>query len=261
MLFRRIVLCALLGGALAGLLVSATQHWQVIPIIAQAEVLQTAAVPQALSDSEQAHAAVEDGHSHVGEPWAPENGAERHLWTAVTNVLTAIGFALLLIPAITAWEHVRSRPLASARAGLLWGAAGFACVYLVPAIGLPPEIPGAAAAPLDARQGWWLLAATCSASGLALLAFAPGSVRWLSLAVLALPFVVGAPHLDVGAYSGYDPEARQAMEALAGRFKLATGVANAVQWLALGGLSGWTVARWVRPALATLSTVPTPRAH
>lgn len=253
MLFRRIVLCALLVGALSGLLVSAVQHWQVIPIIAAAEVLESAAVPHSTEHDEHALTATHEGeHKHDELAWAPEDGAERHLWTAIANVMTAIGFGLILVSAIAAWEHLRGRPLASARTGLLWGAAGFACVFVAPALGLPPEIPGAAAAPLDARQGWWLLAAASTAAGLALLAFVPGRARWLGLVLLALPFVVGAPHLDVGAYSGYSADAERSMETLAGRFVIATAISSAIEWLALGGLAGWAVARWVRPALATL---------
>ncbi|NMG74322.1 CbtA family protein [Aromatoleum diolicum] len=253
MLFRRIVLCALLVGALAGLLVSAVQHWQVIPIIAAAEVLESAAVPHSTEHEEHLLAtAHEEQHEHDEGAWAPEDGAERHLWTAIANVTTAIGFGLILVAAITTWEHLRGRPLASARTGLLWGAAGFACVFVAPALGLPPEIPGAAAAPLDARQSWWLLAAGSTAAGLALLVFVPQRTRWLGLAVLALPFVVGAPHLDVGAYSGYSADAEHTMEALAGQFAIATAISSATEWLALGSLAGWAVARWVRPALATL---------
>jgi len=260
MLFRRIVMCALLVGALAGLLVSAVQHWQVIPIIAAAEVFEGSAAspesagPVAATAHDHDHAHVPgDAHVHDEEEWAPQDGTERHLWTAIANVLTAIGFALLLIPAIAAWEHLRGRPPASARTGLLWGAAGWVCVFAVPALGVPPELPGSAAAALGDRQGWWLLAAASGAAGLALLAFVPGRARWLGLAVLALPFVIGAPHLDGGAFAGYGAEAGLQMEVLAGRFFVATSIASAIQWLALGGLSGWAVARWVRPAFGTLS--------
>ncbi len=261
MLFRRIVLCALLVGALAGLLVSAVQHWQVIPIIAAAEVLESAAVPHSAEHEEHMLASAHEGeHEHDDGAWAPEDGAERHLWTAIANVTTAIGFGLILVAAMAAWEHLRGRPLASARTGLVWGAAGFACVFLVPALGLPPEIPGAAAAALEARQSWWLLAACSTAAGLAQLAFVPGRMRWLGLAVLALPFVVGAPHLEVGAYSGYSAEAERLMEALAGQFAIATAISSAIEWLALGSLAGWAVARWVRPALATPEAPATVRA-
>lgn len=259
MLFRRIVLCALLVGALAGLLVSAVQHWQAIPLIAAAEVFEgssAAAEPIAAAAHDHAHDHNHgDAHTPGAAEWAPEDGTERHVWTAIANVLTAIGFGLVLVAAITTWEHLRGRPLASARSGLLWGAAGWLCVFGLPTLGLPPELPGSVAAPLGDRQAWWLLAACSGAAGLALLAFVRGPMRGLGLAVIALPFVVGAPHLAGGPFAGYDMEIARQMQALVGPFAVATAIATALQWLALGGLSGWAVARWVRPALATFDTL------
>lgn len=254
MLFRRIILSALLVGALAGLLVSAVQHWQAVPLIAAAEVFEGsagAAEPVAATadehDHEHAHG---DAHADDAAAWGPEDGTERHVWTAIANVVTAIGFGLVLVAGITTWEHLRDRPVASARTGLIWGAAGWLCVFGLPSLGLPPELPGSVAAPLAERQSWWLLAACSGAAGLALLVFVRGPLRGSGLAVLALPFAVGAPHLAGGPFAGYDADIAAQMQALAGPFALATTVATAVQWLALGALSGWTVGRWVRPALA-----------
>jgi cobalt transporter subunit CbtA len=264
MLFRRIVLCALLVGALSGLLVSAVQHWQVIPIIAAAEVFEGSAesaeeaAPLAATAHDHDHA---EGaaHAHEEAAWEPEDGTERHVWTVIANVMTAIGFSLVLIAAITTWEHLRGRRVASARTGLVWGAAGWLCVFAAPSLGLPPEIPGTAAAALEARQAWWLLAVACSATGLGLLAFVPGRLRWLGIAVLALPYAIGAPHID-GAFAAYSDEVARQMEALTARFAIATSISSAIEWLALGSLAGGAVARWVRPALATLGSPATARA-
>lgn len=256
MLFRRIVLCALVVGALAGLLASAVQHWQAIPLIAAAEVFEGSAeaADQAAALAASAHDHDHgDAHAHDAAAWEPEDGTERHAWTAIANILTAIGFGLVLVAAITAWEHLRGRPLASARTGLVWGAAGWFCVFGLPTLGLPPELPGSVAAPLGDRQAWWLLAAASGAAGLGLLAFVRGPLRLAGLAVILLPFAVGAPHLAGGPFAGYDIGIARQMEALAGPFATATTIATAVQWLALGGLSGWAVARWVRPALADLT--------
>ncbi|AYH45661.1 CbtA family protein [Azoarcus sp. DN11] len=264
MLFRRIVLCALLVGALAGLLVSAVQHWQVIPIIAAAEVFEgSAEAPEAAEpaaamahDHDDAHGAV---HVHEEAAWEPADGTERHVWTLIANVLTAIGFSLVLIAAITTWEHLRGRRVASARSGLVWGAAAWLCVFAAPSLGLPPEIPGTAAAALEARQTWWLITVLCSATGLSVLAFVPGRLRWLGIALLALPYALGAPHID-GAFAAYSDEVARQMEVLTGQFAIATAISSAIEWLALGSLAGWAVARWVRPALATQGTPATARA-
>lgn len=40
--------------------------------------------------------------------------------------------------------------------GLLWGLAGCATFVLAPTLGLPPELPGTAAADLTLRQTWWI---------------------------------------------------------------------------------------------------------
>jgi len=184
MLFRRIVLCALLVGALAGLLVTAVQHWQAIPLIAAAEVFEGSA-EAADSFAATAHdhdhdPAHGDAHAHDAEEWAPSDGTERHAWTAIANVMTAIGFGLVLVAGITTWEHLRGRPLASARTGLVWGAAGWICVFGLPTLGLPPELPGSVAAPLADRQAWWLLTAASGGAGLALFAFVRGPLRLLA---------------------------------------------------------------------------------
>lgn len=249
MIFRRIVLCALLVGALSGLLLSVVQQFGVLPIIAAAEALEAAGVPSASAhDAHEAHDAA-GAHAHDESTWTPADGAERQIWTIVANSLTAIGFALLLIAAIAARESLTGLPRARLRNGMLWGAAGYLCVFALPALGLPPEIPGASAPELGARQQWWLLAVACGAGGLSGLAFLRGAARWAAPALLAVPFVVGAPHLAVGAFSGYSPEVALRMEDLAQRFVWATALTNAAYWLALGALSGWAAGRWVGPAL------------
>lgn len=260
MLFRRIVLCALLVGALAGLLVSAVQHWQVIPIIAAAEVFESAG--ESVEPSVTMAHEHDDTHgaAHVLEEqaWEPEEGVERHIWTAIANVMTGIGFALILVAAMTTWEQLRGRRVASARSGAMWGAAAWLCIFAAPSLGLPPEIPGSAAAALEGRQAWWLLTVAATAAGLGVLAFVPNRMRWLGIALLALPHALGAPHLD-GAFAAYSDEVARQMEALTRQFAVATAIASAVEWLALGSLAGWAVARWVRPALATLTGEPVPQ--
>ena len=101
-----------------------------------------------------------------------------------------------------------------------------------------------------------MLAAASGAAGLGLLAFVRGPLRLLGLAVILLPFAVGAPHLAGSPFAGYDIALARQMEALAGPFAVATTIAIAVQWLALGSLSGWAVPRWGRPALADLAPTP-----
>ncbi|KAJ33181.1 cobalt transporter, partial [Agrobacterium tumefaciens] len=135
--FRNIVFTAVLVGILGGLAVSAMQAFGTTPLILQAETYEGAGGEAAHSHEATAPGAVVPAHEHNEEAWAPADGFERTAYTVAANVLTAIGYALVLTGLISlrgtngGW-----------REGLLWGVAGFAAVMLAPMIGLPPELPG-----------------------------------------------------------------------------------------------------------------------
>jgi cobalt transporter subunit CbtA len=246
MLFRRLFLCALLVGVCAGLAYSAVQRLQVIPIIAAAEVFESALPPE---PAPAAHAHAPGAHVHEHGAWEPQDGFERIFWTVVSNLLGASGFALLLIPAFAWWDRQRGGNAASWRSGLLWGVAGWLCFYVWPSLGMRAELPGEAAADTQLRQAWWLLAAACAIGGLALLAFVANQWRWLGLALLVLPFVVGAPHADGPPFAQFSAEAAVQMAQLKSQFVVATAIASAVQWLVIGALAGLLIPRWLRPLL------------
>ena len=116
------------------------------------------------------------------------------------------------------------------RRGLLWGLAGYAVFALAPALGLPPEAPGAAAAELFPRQSWWLGAVTATALGLALLIFARAlAFKVAGAAIVVLPHLIGAPQHVAG--GSVPPD-------LASTFIIASLAATGLFWLALGGVSG-----------------------
>ena len=72
---------------------------------------------------------------------------------------------------------------------LLWLA-----VHMLPAIGLPPELPGFPAADLTQRQIWWVATVALSAAGLYLLFLKPGIIAKVAgVVLLAAPQVYGAP--------------------------------------------------------------------
>ncbi len=167
------------------------------------------------------------GHTHEHGGWQPENGVERTFFTVLANMSMAVAFGLLL----AAGFCLRGAPM-SWRAGLAWGAAGYAVFFLAPSLGLPPEVPGTLAAPLAARQIWWLMTAVSTASALAMLTHSRNwAIRIAGVALLAAPHVIGAPQaLEHGGAAPAE---------LARAFIYATAIANAVFWLALGGLAGW----------------------
>ncbi len=256
MLFRRIIFAALLVGGLSGLLLSVVQRWQVIPIIDAAEQFENARTPQAVGtagDMAGGHShggAALAGHEHEAEAWAPADGVERIAFTLLSNVLAAFGFALMMMGAMAI--VVRQQTLAPHRAakldwryGLLWGVAGYLVFFVAPSLGHPPEIPGMVAAPLGSRQVWWMLAAGCTAAGLAMTAFGKSPWRWGGLVLVALPHVVGVPQGGVSPFEGFPADAAAEMRRLAQQFVWATALANALFWLALGGLSGWAIQRFV----------------
>ena len=238
--FNRMVRTAAAAGLLAGLMLTGVQHLQVTRIIAQAEVLESAGeaepvahthadgarhVHEAQATHKEPHeAAHEAPHEHGG--WQPEDGVERTLYTALADVSMAVGYGLLLAAAI----GLRGRPV-DWRSGLLWGGAGYAVFFLAPSIGLPPELPGTAAAPVAARQGWWIATAMSTATALAMLAFGRHwALKLAAVVLLVVPHLVGAPQPLV--------HASVAPEHLQRSFVYATALANGVFWLVLGALTG-----------------------
>jgi len=225
-MFRRIVFTAFLSGLVAGLLITAVQQFTVIPMILEAEAYETAA------PSEQVAEKAAGGHVHVEEAaaeeaWAPQDGTERTLYTAFTNVLGAIGFALLLGACYSLLDKINWRK------GLMWGLGGFAAFQLAPAFGLPPELPGTVAAELSMRQLWWLATAIATAGGLALIVYAPAKMtKIIGALIIVLPHAIGAPTPFV--------HATIVPDALATSFIIKTLLVGGVFWLVLGGLSGYT---------------------
>lgn len=218
--FKNLLTAAAFAGLLSGLLLTGVQKMQVGPLILEAEVYEDAAVEAAHHDE-----AATDHHEH-DHAWQPANGWERTLYTAAANISLAIGFGLLLGAAIC------QRGKINWRSGLLWGLAGYAVFFVAPSLGLPPEVPGTESAPLADRQIWWLLTVVMSAGGLSLMVFVRNwKIKLLGAVMLALPHVIGAPHPEV-AHSA-------APEDLVQMFIFATAIANAVFWLALGGLMGF----------------------
>lgn len=230
--FRRLIFTAALAGAAAGLFGTAMHQVATVPLIALAEVYERAAdapgsgTPDA-APSQHHHGSAEAGHDHaVPGPVEPQ-GFRRALYTALADVVTGVGFALLLTAAMELRGTARSWHV-----GLAWGLAGYVAFSLAPGLGLPPELPGTEAAPLAARQIWWAATAAATAGGLALIFLA----RHPLAAVIGL-VLVGLPHL-VGAPLPSAP-AQAAPEALAQGFAATVRVTALFFWAALGAATGF----------------------
>jgi len=232
-LFRNIVFVSALAGLIAGLAMTAMQYAGTVPLILKAEVYETAEPAPAAAHS---HDGAVAPHVHDEAAWSPADGFQRSAFTALANIVTAIGFAVLLV---TASEFAGG--LKGWRQGVFWGLAGFAVFTLAPGLGLPPELPGMPAADLDARQVWWISTAAATAAGLALLAF----TRAMPLAVLAVALIV-VPHL-VGAPKPASFET-DVPETLAHDFIVMASIVSLVFWVLLGASAGFLRSRFMRTA-------------
>jgi cobalt transporter subunit CbtA len=226
--FRRLLLAALCAGLLSGVLAAAAHQFGTVPLILQAESYEHPS-PQA-GQTGQAHE-----HAAAAE-WEPENGFERTAYTLAADLLTGIGFALLLAAGLAlrggdaGWHD-----------GLFWGLAGFAAFTLAPGIGLPPELPGSEAGPLLARQLWWAATVGATAAGLALLTFTRAAgYALLGAALIVLPHAYGTPQLPVhdSMHTGTAPEA------LTHQFAVAATLVSFVFWCALGASTGYFYRRF-----------------
>jgi len=216
--FRRVFLAALLAGFAAAVVVTVLQAAKLTPLIATAEVYEAA------TDS-----------VHGAAAWEPAPGLERIGFTLLANAVIAVGFGLLL-SASFALRQIFADAETNAGQGLLWGLAGFASFSLAPALGLPPELPGTAAAELAARQSWWLGTALATALGIGLLVFARQTAwRVLGAIAIALPHLFGAPQPPAAETGGV-------AAALAADFAAASLAVAALFWIVLGSLGGWVYA-------------------
>ncbi|MBB5224037.1 cobalt transporter subunit CbtA [Amaricoccus macauensis] len=242
---RNMLLLAAASGILVAIAMTILQFFATVPLILQAETYETA-TPAVAAEADHHHhdhaaAAVEE-HHHGGDEWQPADGFQRMGLTAVANVVTAIGFGLLLVAASEFAGGIRSW-----REGFLWGLAGFAVFTLAPGLGLPPELPGMPAAELTPRQIWWVGTVAATAGGLALIVWGRGpGLAFLGLAVLVVPHLIGAPQ----------PASHESLvpEDLHHRFVVAVTVTNLVFW----PLLGYAVAV-LRPRFAAELGAPQPR--
>nr|WP_314084579.1 CbtA family protein [uncultured Shinella sp.] len=211
----RYLLAALVAGLFSGVLMTAAQEARVVPLILHAEEFEGEAAPAGegstpattdgaaatqehsslgavILDVASALSPISVAYAHDGEDHEDGGimfGMSRFSGTLLANLVTGTGFALLL----AGFSLVSGNPITVAN-GALWGAAGWLAVHMLPAIGLPPELPGFPAADLTQRQIWWVATVALSAAGLYLLFLKPGIVAKVAgVVLLAAPQVYGAP--------------------------------------------------------------------
>ena len=233
-LFQRIFFAVILAGLASGAVLAAVHQWRLAPLILQAEVYEDADAAKAEAAPVHQHDAAAPAHEHEAADWAPSNGFQRIGLTVVADIFAAIGFAFILAAA----SILTGLPVTAAN-GVIWGLCGFLIFQLLPAFGLPPELPGMPAADLVSRQMWWWGCAIVSATAFFGIAkFRNGPAVAIGAVLLLLPHVIGAPPI---------PETETSLPAhLATSFAASALTASAAFWLVLGPLYGWLSERLAR---------------
>ena len=231
-IFRTIVLCSALVGLIVGLAISLAQQFGTVPLILEGEIYEKAAAAEANAiPAVLSHEMMR--HKHSEEAWEPADAFERNASTVVVNILTASGYALVLIGLFA----LRGKPIGW-REGLLWGLGSFIVVTAAPSLGISPELPGVPAASLLARQLWWIGTVGATGGGLALLVFqrSPWAAA-AAIVLIALPHLVGAPQLA--------EVQTNVPEALSHQFVVAVTLTSLLFWALLGSLSGALYRRFI----------------
>ena len=222
----RIGTSALFAGFVVGLIAALLHLSLTQPVLLNAELYETGA------------------KVHFGAGGSLAEGSEdafdmvRTFWSIIFTALMYTGYALIMV-ALMAYASQRGLVI-TARQGLLWGLAGFIAIRLAPSVGLPPDVPGAAAAEMSIRQTWWFFTVGATGIALALIAFGRDWKAWgIAIVLLALPHIIGAPEPET--FKGTAPPE------LAGLFvgrSMGVGIAA---WVLLGFLCAYFWQRESRP--------------
>ena len=236
-MLTRLLWVGLVAGVIAGLATAAIQHFTTTPLIVAAEAYEKqAAAPVSMFQVASSHlfggelilAHGTETHAAGEKPaWSPEDGFERTVVTAISQIIVTTGYGLMLIAAMLFTDN-----RITARDGLLWGIAGFVVTGLAPGLGLSAELPGTAAAALVDRQIWWVGTAAATAAGLwAILRISSPVAIGGGLLLIVLPHIVGAPY----------PEAltTNVPSELSAHFASSSLVVQAVSWALVGSIAGY----------------------
>ncbi len=246
----RVLLAALAAGLLAGIAMTPLQVSKVVPIIVQAEMFESGGGHDHGAASAKVDHVHDDGSAHTadhnavpaGEAAKPDVTAAPEMaedvlffgrfWnTVIANSVTGAGFALLMA-AVSLFSGVN----VTFTTGLAWGAAGWMAVQFLPALGLPPELPGFPYADLTERQYWWVATVALSIGGFVLLFLKRNTATGLiGIALLVAPHIYGAPQPEdisstVPAY-------------LASQYAVTSLGTTLFFWLVLGLALGWFMDR------------------
>ncbi|MEQ8696354.1 MAG: CbtA family protein [Bauldia litoralis] len=221
-MLARILISGLIGGIAGGLVVAAIQAVTTTPLILQAETFETARALDAVS--------LIPVHDQA-KPAAEGLNVSRLVTSSIATIAVATGYTFLLLGGMLA----AGRSI-TARTVFPWAMAGFAATGLAPALGMAPELPGAASADVGARQLWWIGTALATGAGLAAMAFGRGAL-WVVAGIClgVLPHLIGAPAPPA-------PSSKVPAE-MAAQFAAASITIQALVWLIPAAIAGVAISR------------------
>jgi len=218
-MFSRIMVSGLFAGAIAGIIAGFLQWYFVQPVLLHSELYETGILTHF------------DGSSNSAHPDLEYIQPMRDGLSLIFSMLIYTGYALILIAAMTLRQQ-KSETTITFHQGIIWGVSGFFVMHLAPAISLPPEVPGAAAAELQPRQIWWFATTLLTAGGLWIIAFTEKVSSFIiGAALILVPHIFGAPEPDI--FTGPAPTEIGALFA-----SRALGV-GLISWAILGVLSAF----------------------
>ncbi len=217
-MFLRILTIALFAGFIAGVISAAMQIIFLQPILLHAELYEAGTLTHFGNSS------VSGSHLNLTFDF------QRNALSVLFSALIYTGYAFILT-SLFAYASSINLQIDNVRA-VLFGICGFVTVQLSPAFGLPPELPGVAAAELIPRQIWWFFCVISTGLGFWILAFG-GKLIFIVVGVILLltPHIIGAPQPLI--FVGPTPPE------LASHFASRALAIGLVTWSSLGFLTGY----------------------
>lgn len=217
-MFTKIITTALFAGFIVGIVSAILQLIFIQPILLHAELYETGSL------------------THFGENNSKKVHQklpfdfQRNGLSILFSALIYTGYAIILV-SILAYASSLSLKTDNLRS-ILFGISGFFAVQLAPAFGLPPELPGAAAAEVVPRQVWWYFCVFATIIGIWMISFGD-KILYVSIGIIVIliPHLIGAPEPEF--FVGPTPPE------LASHFASRTLALGAVSWIFLGYLSGY----------------------
>ena len=217
-MFLRILTIALFAGFIAGVISAAMQIIFLQPILLHAELYEDGTLTHFGNSS------VSGSYLNITFDF------QRNALSVLFSALIYTGYAFILT-SLLAYASSLNLKIDNIRA-ILFGICGFVTVQLSPAFGLPPELPGVAAAELMPRQIWWFFCVISTGLGFWIIAFG-GKLIFIVIGVILLltPHIIGAPQPLI--FVGPTPPE------LASHFASRALTIGLVTWSSLGFLTGY----------------------